>query len=154
MATSDDCPDCAADIAGWVERLDGRQRDVLVKAVAQAPDASWRERTRMPGELGQWVMMKSSWHFEPTDLGREVALAILRPVAPLTRRDLDTMPCPGCVAAGHAPHRGAHRMVLRAKCHPGSGCEVHYIAETGCLHIFCKDCAAPIALVAVSEGPT
>lgn len=67
---------------------------------------------------------------------------------PLTRSDLDNMPCqaPNCGTGPHASHGKPMRLVGR--CHPTTGSRVTY--STGTVRVFCHKCSQLIAEIEVA----
>jgi len=67
---------------------------------------------------------------------------------PLTRRDLDAMPCHCC---GEVGHRSEDPMVLSPRCHRGRGARALYI--DGVLTLECAACSKVVARIQVAAQP-
>lgn len=70
---------------------------------------------------------------------------------PLTRADLDTMPCgnPEC----RTPAAAHGLMYLHPRCHVGSPTISAYDSKSGVILVRCATCAAPVAAIYVGDGP-
>jgi translation initiation factor 2 beta subunit (eIF-2beta)/eIF-5 len=65
---------------------------------------------------------------------------------PLTREDLNAMPCAVC---GHT-HCDHERKALLAPCHPEAGTLVSYIPQSGTLFVQCRRCGEMVTAIAVA----
>lgn len=69
------------------------------------------------------------------------------------KETLDRVAAQGCSVPGCSHRDHAHKLFLRAACHPHAPLDVSYEAGSGELLVACKACGKPVVLAAIASRP-